>query len=162
MDRHRFSTTQAAASTLNELTAGHKFRPVLDDPAIASPGDVARVVLLSGKLYYDLVKEREKRQLDGKIAFVRVEELSPFPFAAVRDVLARYEGAQSVVWLQEEPRNQGAWSHVAPRLDAVMERLGRERVTFAGRREDAVPAPGVASLYVAQQKAVLEAAFVGL
>ncbi|KAM5543648.1 hypothetical protein V8D89_002899 [Ganoderma adspersum] len=150
----------AAASTLDELTAGHKFRPVLDDPAIASPGDVARVVLLSGKLYYDLVKEREKRQLDGKIAFVRVEELSPFPFAAVRDVLARYEGAQSVVWLQEEPRNQGAWSHVAPRLDAVM--LGRERVTFAGRREDAVPAPGVASLYAAQQKAVLEAAFVGL
>ena len=156
------SPAQAAASSLEELTTGHKFRPVLDDPAIASPGDVSRVVLLSGKLYYDLVKEREKRQLAGKVAFVRVEELSPFPFAAVRDVLARYEAAESVLWLQEEPRNQGAWTHVAPRLDAVMERLGRERVVFAGRKEDAVPAPGVASLYAAQQKAVLEAAFVGL
>ena len=156
------SPAQAAASSLEELTAGHKFRPVLDDPAIARPGDVSRVVLLSGKLYYDLVKEREKRQLAGKVAFVRVEELSPFPFAAVRDVLARYEAAESVLWLQEEPRNQGAWTHVAPRLDAVMERLGRERVVFAGRKEDAVPAPGVASLYAAQQKAVLEAAFVGL
>ena len=156
------SPAQAAASSLEELTAGHKFRPVLDDPAIASPGDVARVVLLSGKLYYDLVKEREKRQLTGQVAFVRVEELSPFPFAAVRDVLARYAAAESVVWLQEEPRNQGAWAHVAPRLDVVTERLGREKVVFAGRKEAAVPAPGLASLYAAQQKAVLEAAFVGL
>ena len=141
---------------------------MLDDPAISNHAGVTRVVLLSGKLYYDLVRERQKRQLDGKVAFVRVEELSPFPFCAALDVMARYANASDVLWLQEEPRNQGAWTHVEPRLNAVMERLpsagGREslRVRYRGRREDAVPAPGVASLYAAQQKAVIEAAFEGL
>ena len=135
---------------------------MLDDDSIANPADVSRVVLLSGKLYYDLVKERQKRQLEGKVAFIRVEELSPFPFGAVLDVLARYNSSESVVWLQEEPRNQGAWTHVQPRLDAVLERLGRERVAYRGRKEDAVPAPGIASLYAAQQKAVIDAAFEGL
>ena len=135
---------------------------MLDDDSIANPADVSRVVLLSGKLYYDLVKERQKRQLEGKVAFTRVEELSPFPFRAALDVLARYDSSESVVWLQEEPRNQGAWTHVQPRLDAVLERLGRERVAFRGRKEDAVPAPGIASLYAAQQKAVIDAAFEGL
>ena len=67
-----------------------------------------------------------------------------------------------VVWLQEEPRNQGAWTHVEPRLNAVLERLGRDRVTYEGREEAAVPAPGIASVYAAQQKAVIDAAFKGL
>ncbi|EJF58365.1 dehydrogenase E1 and transketolase domain-containing protein 1 [Dichomitus squalens LYAD-421 SS1] len=151
----------AAASSLDELSSGRKFRPVLDD-SIANPADVSRVVLLSGKLYYDLVKERQKRQLEGKVAFIRVEELSPFPFRAVHDVLARYDSAESIVWLQEEPRNQGAWTHVQPRLDVVLKRLGRERVAFRGRKEDAVPAPGIASLYAAQQKTVIDAAFESL
>ncbi|RPD70915.1 dehydrogenase E1 and transketolase domain-containing protein 1 [Lentinus tigrinus ALCF2SS1-7] len=153
----------AAASTLDELSTGHKFQPVLDDPAITDPESVSRVVLLSGKLYYDLAKERQKRGLDGKVAFVRVEELSPFPFRPLLDVMSGYAKAGDVVWLQEEPRNQGAWTHVEPRLNAVMERLERPRVVaFKGRREDAVPAPGIASLYAAQQKAVVEAAFEGL
>ncbi|KAI0754007.1 dehydrogenase E1 and transketolase domain-containing protein 1 [Daedaleopsis nitida] len=158
----------AAASTLDELSGGHKFQPVLDDPAISDHAGVSRVVLLSGKLYYDLVRERTKRQLDGKVAFVRVEELSPFPFGAALDVMQRYAHAGDVRWLQEEPRNQGAWTHVEPRLEAVMARLGRQsgsvssRVAFRGRKEDAVPAPGIASLYAAQQKAVIDAAFEGL
>ena len=147
---------------MDELGAGRKFQPVLDDPAISDPRSVSRVVLLSGKLYYDLVKERQKRELDGKVAFVRVEELSPFPFRSVLDVMSRYANAGDVVWLQEEPRNQGAWTHVEPRLNAVMERLERSRVAFRGRREAAVPAPGIASLYAAQQKAVIDAAFEGL
>lgn len=116
---------------------------------------------LTGKLYYDLVKERQKRQLDGKVAFVRVEELSPFPFRPMADVLGRYDGAKEIVWLQEEPRNQGAWTHVEPRLNAVLERLGRSRVTYHGRKEDAVPAPGIASAYGAQQRAVIDGAFAG-
>lgn len=147
---------------MDELGAGRKFQPVLDDPAISDPRSVSRVVLLSGKLYYDLVKERQKRELDGKVAFVRVEELSPFPFRSVLDVMSRYANAGDVVWLQEEPRNQGAWTHVEPRLNAVMERLERPREAFRGRREAAVPAPGIASLYAAQQKAVVDAAFEGL
>lgn len=158
----------AAASTLDELSEDRRFQPVLDDPAISDHAGVTRVVLLSGKLYYDLVKERQKRQLDDKVAFIRVEELSPFPFRAALNVMARYANASDVLWLQEEPRNQGAWTHVEPRLNAVTERLasgrGREclRVRYRGRKEDAVPAPGIASLYAAQQKAVIDAAFDGL
>ncbi|KAI0367415.1 dehydrogenase E1 and transketolase domain-containing protein 1 [Pilatotrama ljubarskyi] len=152
----------AAASPLEDLSSGTRFRPVLDDPAITDTSAVSRVVCLTGKLYYDLVKERQKRQLDGRVAFVRVEELSPFPFHATLDVLSRYDGAREVVWLQEEPRNQGAWTHVEPRLNAVLERLGRDKVTYRGRKEDAVPAPGIASAYSAQQKAVIDSAFHGL
>lgn len=153
---------------MDELSEDRRFQPVLDDPAISDHAGVTRVVLLSGKLYYDLVKERQKRQLDDKVAFIRVEELSPFPFRAALNVMARYANASDILWLQEEPRNQGAWTHVEPRLNAVTERLasgrGREclRVRYRGRKEDAVPAPGIASLYAAQQKAVIDAAFDGL
>ncbi|KAI0676210.1 dehydrogenase E1 and transketolase domain-containing protein 1 [Trametes maxima] len=152
----------AAASSLEDIYAGTRFRPIIEDPAIADESAVSRVVFLTGKLYYDLVKERQKRQLDGKVAFVRMEELSPFPFQAASDVLSRYEGAKEVFWLQEEPQNQGAWTHVAPRLNAVLERVGRDKVTYKGRKENSVPAPGITSLYVAQQKAVIDAAFEGL
>ncbi|KAI8974792.1 dehydrogenase E1 and transketolase domain-containing protein 1 [Trametes punicea] len=151
-----------AASSLDDLATGSRFRSVLDDPAVSDPSEVSRVVCMTGKLYYDLVKERQKRQLDGKVALVRIEELSPFPFSATLDVLSRYDSAQEIVWLQEEPRNQGAWTHVEPRLNAVLERLGRERATYKGRKEDAVPAPGIASLYNLQQKRVIDAAFDGL
>jgi len=123
-------------------------------------------VLLSGKLYYDIVRERSARGLDDSIALVRVEELSPFPFAEVRDVLNRYVSASSikdVVWLQEEPRNQGAYAHVAPRIESVLHGLGYEgRLVYKGRREDAVAAPGIGKFYQAQQKCVLEGAFEGL
>ncbi|KAH9887940.1 dehydrogenase E1 and transketolase domain-containing protein 1 [Cubamyces lactineus] len=149
----------AAGSPLEDLATGSRFRPVLDDAAVSDPSTVARVVCMTGKLYYDLVKERQKRGLDGKVAFVRIEELSPFPFQATMDVLSRYGDAKEIVWLQEEPRNQGAWTHVQPRLNAVLDRLGRDKVVFKGRKEDAVPAPGIASLYGAQQKAVIDAAF---
>ena len=117
-------------------------------------------MLLTGKLYYDLAKERAARGLDGRVALVRIEELSPFPFADVRAVFARYAGASEVVWAQEEPRNQGAWTHVAPRLDAVSESLGLGRgyVGFRGRKEAAVPAPGVASVYASQQRVVVDMA----
>ncbi|KAH9848789.1 dehydrogenase E1 and transketolase domain-containing protein 1 [Lenzites betulinus] len=152
----------AAASSLEDLASGSRFRPVIEDPAIADPAAVSRVVCLSGKLYYDLVKERQKRQLESKVAFVRVEELSPFPFQPMADVLSTYKGAKEIVWLQEEPRNQGAWTHVQPRLNAVLERLGRNEVTYMGRKEDAVPAPGIASVYGLQQRMVVDSAFDGL
>lgn len=89
-----------------------------------------RVVLLTGKMYYDLVKERAAREqasgsesMSSKVAFVRLEELAPFPFQALRDTLGRYSGAREVCWLQEEPRNQGAWTHVGPRIKAVLEQM---------------------------------------
>lgn len=114
-----------------------------------------RVLLVSGKLYYDLVKEREVRGLGERVAIVRVEELCPFPFEALRQVLG---DASDVRWVQEEPRNQGAWTHVSFRATQILEKP----LTYHGRREDAVPAPGVGKLYREQQEMVVRGAFDGL
>lgn len=121
-------------------------------------------MLISGKIYYELVKERQARGLDDKIAFVRIEELSPFPFHHVERVLGRYADAREFVYLQEEPRNQGAWTHVSTRIRHVLEVMGRKDVElqYRGRKESALPAPGVGKLYAGQQKAVMESAFEGL
>ncbi|KAF7314353.1 2-oxoglutarate dehydrogenase E1 component mitochondrial [Mycena kentingensis (nom. inval.)] len=148
----------AASSSLTDLQPGTTFQPVLPDPA-NNVSSAKRVVLLTGKLYYDLVKEREARSLNDKVAFVRVEELAPFPFAELRAVLDEYSPDAEVVWLQEEPQNQGAYPHVAPRIESL---LGGRRMAYKGRKSSALPAPGIGKLYQVQQQAVIESAFEGL
>ncbi|KZT04533.1 dehydrogenase E1 and transketolase domain-containing protein 1 [Laetiporus sulphureus 93-53] len=151
----------AASSALADLAPGQRFQPVLDDVEV-DKSVVKRVVCVSGKLCYDLIKERQKRQLSN-VAFVRIEELCPFPFEQLSRTLGQYENVEEFIWLQEEPRNQGAWPHIECRLNAVLERLSVKRgISYRGRKQDSVAAPGQAKLYGAQQKAVLEAAFVGL
>lgn len=125
-----------------------------------------RVIILSGKIYYDLVKERATLGLEdpNKLAFIRVEELSPFPYKPLADVLRRYQNAEEWCFLQEEPRNQGPWSHVFPRILEVQERVGGNTIglRYIGRKEDAVPAVGVSKVYRAQQESILRKAFAGL
>jgi probable 2-oxoglutarate dehydrogenase E1 component DHKTD1 len=155
---------KAASSALADLGLQTAFQPVLGDP-ILNEDTAKRVVLLSGKIYYDLVKERLARGLDGRVSFVRIEELSPFPFAELGLVLARLHAANEFFWLQEEPRNQGAYSHVSCRIDSVLESLGHGktgRVTYRGRKESAVPAPGIGCIYTKQQRSIIDAAFKGL
>jgi probable 2-oxoglutarate dehydrogenase E1 component DHKTD1 len=137
------------------------FKPVLDDTE-ADPSTVSRVVLLSGKLYYDLVKERATRGLDARVALVRVEELCPFPFTILEDVLKSYTNANEVFWVQEEPRNQGAFTHIAPRVASILDNLDMPRLKFKGRKEAAVPAPGANKTYQTEQRDVLSMAFDGL
>lgn len=144
----------AASSPLSDLEESRTFQPVLRDPLVEAQ-HAERVVLVSGKLYYDLVKEREARGLQERVALVRLEELCPFPFDTLREVL---RGVGEVRWVQEEPRNQGAWTHVASRAAQV---LGRPLV-YHGRREGAVPAPGVGKLYRTQQEAVIKGVYEGL
>ncbi|KAG5335307.1 hypothetical protein C0989_001492 [Termitomyces sp. Mn162] len=152
----------AASSSLSDLSEGTRFQPVLDDP-IADPSQVKRVVLLSGKIYYDLIKHRETLDLNDVVAFIRLEELSPFPFKQLADTLRRYTRAEEIVYLQEEPRNQGAYTHVMCRIRPVFEEIGYRGVLgYCGRRESALPAPGIGKLYSIQQKAVVDAAFEGL
>ena len=142
-----------------ELEQGTRFQPVLADP-IADPSQVQRIVLLSGKIYYELIKERQARNLDNAVAFIRIEEISPFPFKELVEVLDRYGGgsaAKECYFVQEEPRNQGVWPHVKERVEVV---LGG--VMYRGRKESAVPAPGIGRMYAAQQKRVIELAFEGL
>jgi len=159
------TASQAAASKIEEMAPGTKFQPVLDDTAIAKEG-VKRLILLTGKLYYELIKERAARGLDN-VAFVRIEELAPFPFEELSRVIKEYQsatgGLEEVVWVQEEPRNQGAWGHVQERIREVLQDVGVQcGVRFVGRKESAVPAPGVGKMYAVQQKEILEKAFEGL
>ncbi|CCM02167.1 uncharacterized protein FIBRA_04245 [Fibroporia radiculosa] len=148
----------AASSSLADMDPNTSFQPVLDDTTV-NAASIRRVVLMTGKLYYDLFKERQARQLDS-VAFIRVEELCPFPFATLLQVLRRYTNVEDIVWLQEEPQNQGAWVHVENRINSVLRHIPYGRpVTYRGRKQDSVPAPGIARIYGTQQKAVIAAAF---
>lgn len=147
-----------------------RFQPVLDDP-LANRAKTKRIVLLTGKLYYELLKQRETQKLVDEVSFIRLEELSPFPFTALREILEQYTNAPrkealEVVWVQEEPRNQGAWPHVKERIETVVGGIhGKEEVKwmgYRGRKESAVPAPGIGKIYAEQQKAVVESVFAGL
>ena len=142
------------------MESGTRFQPVLADPSV-EPHSVRRVAILTGKLYYDLVKERQAANVDD-VAFVRVEELSPFPFHELESTLAKYSNADEFVWVQEEPRNQGAWTHVEPRIRRVMEDMGLDcKLEYVGRREAAVPATGVGKFYKRQQEALIKGVFEG-
>ena len=123
-----------------------------------------RVVLLTGKLYYDLVKERQAQNLSDRVALIRLEELSPFPFGDLHTTLKRYTKAREIVWVQEEPRNQGAFTYVEPRVNNLLtQRLKTKvRIGYKGREEDAVPATGTGVVYKVQQEKVLKSAFEGL
>ena len=144
-----------AASPVRDLAAPF-FRPVLDDPAAANrPERIRRLALCSGKVWADL-EGHPRRAAAADLAIVRLEELYPFPAEELAAVLDGYPWAREVVWLQEEPRNAGAWSYVEPRLRAL---LGAERaLRYVGRPERASPAEGWAEAHAAEQQRLLEAA----
>jgi 2-oxoglutarate dehydrogenase E1 component len=144
-----------ANSTLEDLSTG-TWRPVLDDPAMQ--GDTRgrdRVVLCTGKLYYDLLAEAEKMG-EGRPAIVRLEQLYSFPWTEMRAVLGRYGKLGELVWVQEEPRNMGAWTYVEPRL----RELAPEGVdvVYVGRPERASPAEGYPAAHAAEQGRIIREA----
>jgi len=139
-------------SPLQDLAEG-RFEPVIDDRG-ADPARVSRVVLCSGKVYFDLLKAREDLKRDDA-ALVRVERLYPFPAAEVQAALGRFAPRAEIVWCQEEPRNMGAWRFVRERfLDGDVEAGGRSP-RYAGREESAAPAPGSLKVHLAEQEALL-------
>jgi 2-oxoglutarate decarboxylase len=146
----------AARSTAEQLTAGQFFE-VLPDPGGPSPERVRRVMLGSGKVFYDLAKRRHDGDLD-QAAILRVEQLYPFPAQALRAQLDAYPDAEQVLWVQEEPENMGAWRYV--RLKAE-EELG-VRLERASRAEGAAPAAGSPTLHAQEQQELLDRAFAGL
>ncbi|HJR64453.1 MAG TPA: 2-oxoglutarate dehydrogenase E1 component [Gemmatimonadaceae bacterium] len=138
-----------ASSRLADLSSG-SFQPVLDDPAAsAQPDEARRLVFCTGKLFYDLALQQHGPQ----VALVRVEELYPWPHDAVARVLDLYTKVEEVVWAQEEPRNMGAWSFVAPRLRAA---VGNAMpIRYLGRPERASPAEGFKSSHDAEQARII-------
>ena len=149
-------------STLADMASGSSFHRVLWDEAqnagrLGKDAEIKRVVLCSGKVYYDLSDERDKRG-EKCIQILRVEQLYPFPEAALSEELARFPNAD-IVWCQEEPMNQGAWTFVSPRLEAVLAKLGRkDRPRYVGRGEGASPASGLTSQHLSQLAAFLNQA----
>ena len=137
----------AAASALDDLTSGG-FMPIIDDTEIATPESVERLVLCSGKVYYDLAEARKKDSVE-KIAIVRMEQFYPFPLARLREVLARYSQARQLVWAQEEPKNMGGWSFVEQRLEKLLPAC--DRPIYVGRAASASPATGSYSIHQAEQ-----------
>ncbi|KAJ3043955.1 hypothetical protein HDV00_003482 [Rhizophlyctis rosea] len=147
-----------ATSDLTDMQPGTTFLPVLDDPSISNPESVKKVMFVSGKLYYDLVKEREGRGEKGKgVAIVRVEELNPFPTERLTGVVGKYGVAESFIWVQEEPENQGAWTFMEPRLGQLMPE-GRT-LQYHGRPPSAAPATGISSRHKVEQERVVKGAF---
>jgi multifunctional 2-oxoglutarate metabolism enzyme len=143
-------------SSLAALAEG-RFRPVIDDAA-ADPGRVRRVVLTSGKLYFDLLKGRDEQGADH-VALVRLEQIYPFSTAELAQALARYPATAELVWAQEEPRNMGAWRFVRERfLDGDLGDPARRPLRYVGRDASAAPAPGSHKLHVLEQEAIVNAA----
>jgi len=127
------------------------------DP-IAPPAEITRVVLCSGKVYYDLLAERRNRGLRD-VAILRLEQIYPFPVRVLKDALAPYKNAK-IIWCQEEPANMGAWLFVDRRLEQVLGCIGREgmRPCYAGRPDAASPATGQAKKHTAEQAALVASA----
>jgi len=148
-------------STLADFAEGSSFHRVLFDK-FPSEADrqVERVVVCTGKVYYDLKAEAEKRGVDDRLAFLRLEELAPFPEAVLAEQLARYPKAVSVVWCQEEPRNMGAWFFVQPRLANMLEKHGFSdpRPVYAGRPPAASPASGFTAQHHREQERLIDEA----
>jgi len=146
-------------SRLDEMGPGNSFRPIIGETeAIAADAAVRRVVLCSGKVYFDLAKARAASG-DDRVALVRVEQLYPFPSDALGQVLARYCNAETV-WCQEEPQNMGAWNFVDQRIEQVLVGLEirAKRPSFAGRAAAASPATGLFKRHVEEQVQLVAAA----
>ena len=150
-----------AVSSLDDLAGKDTFHRVLWDEGagLRAEDDIRRVVLCSGKVYYDLLEAREARGIDD-VYVLRLEQLYPFPAVPLREQMGRFPRAADVVWCQEEPRNAGAWSFVRTRLEDLLEVLKFDirRPGYAGRPEMAAPAPGSLSMHRDQQAALVAAA----
>jgi 2-oxoglutarate dehydrogenase E1 component len=145
-----------ATSPLSEFTKG-EFRTVIgEQDSGIDAAKVKRIVVCSGKVYYDLVKKREEKKA-GDVAIMRVEQLYPFPHKAFAAEMKKYPNVTDLVWCQDEPQNQGAWFFVQHYIHENMS--DGQRLGYAGRAPSASPAVGYSHLHAEQQKALLDNAF---
>ena len=142
----------AASSTISDLETGG-FQPVIDDARIEDKSNVKRVVVCSGKVFYDLEAARDDTaSLD--VAVVRLEQFYPFPASRLKEILASYPNATELVWTQEEPKNMGGWTFVQPRLSEI--KPGNMQVRFVGRAASASPATGSYAIHELEQRKIMD------
>ena len=146
-----------AVSQLEELSGG-AFQTVIDETDAIDPTAVKRVVMCSGKVFYDLRSARRERDIED-IAIIRIEQMYPFPRLDLQSVLARYPNLEDAVWVQEEPKNQGSWYAMQSRLSTVVQ---REKVDvylrYVGREPSASAAAGYSALHLREQEAFIDEA----
>jgi 2-oxoglutarate dehydrogenase E1 component len=150
--RHKLSV-----SPLETLSSGRFLRIIPEVDAI-DPAKVTRLVLCSGKVYFDLLEARREHELDD-VAIVRIEQLYPFPIRRYAALIEEFPALREVVWCQEEPQNQGAWYQVRHRLQEPL--FDRHQLFYAGRKGAAAPAAGYYQLHNQQQQALVTAALTG-
>ncbi len=142
----------AASSTIAELETGG-FQPVIDDARVTDRENVTRVVLCSGKVFYDLDAARDG-SYSGKVAVVRLEQFYPFPAKKVAEIIASYPNAKQIVWTQEEPKNMGGWTFIEPRLRAI--KPEGSTVRYVGRAASASPATGSYAIHELEQRKLVD------
>ena len=150
-----------AISSLKDFGPGSSFHRVLPEAEALVPGDkIRRVVLCSGKVYYDLLADRQARKIND-VALLRLEQLYPFPDEPLADELAKYPNAE-IVWCQEEPENMGSWYFVDRRIEKVLTALNHKagRPRYVGRHEMAATATGLLRRHNQEQAALVEQALV--
>ena len=152
-------------SNLAEFSSKSSFHRVLEDDAyikennligLNKDNQIKKVVMCSGKIYYDLIEEREKIK-NKNVIFVRIEQLYPFPAKTLANILKRYKNAQ-FIWCQEEPKNMGAWNTVRNYVERTLEIINFKdiNVKYVGRKASSSTATGNANKHLAQQKEILE------
>jgi 2-oxoglutarate dehydrogenase E1 component len=152
--RHKLAT-----SKLSDMAAGTHFQRIIPETEkLVSDDKIRRVVLTSGKVYYELFEARaEAKAFD--VAIIRVEQYYPFPAREIKAELSRYKNAETM-WCQEEPENMGAYRFIGPKIGDVLDDLGRGnlRILYAGRKEAASPAPGYLKIHEKEQKELVQQA----
>jgi 2-oxoglutarate dehydrogenase E1 component len=166
----------AASSTLAQFTSGG-FQPVIDDAEVTDRNRVQRIVLCSGKVYYDLIQARGSSPTRGpqtgspagvgavregssseenRVAIIRLEQFYPYPATLLKELIAGYANASELVWAQEEPRNMGGWTFIEPRLERLLPHCDRPR--YVGRAASASPATGSYTIHQLEQAKLVEEA----
>ncbi|XP_031771728.1 2-oxoglutarate dehydrogenase, mitochondrial isoform X3 [Apis florea] len=147
-----------AKSSFDLMLENTEFLRVIPEGGVASenPNNVKRVLFCSGKIYYDLKKARAEKNLDDKVAIIRVEQISPFPYDLVKKEAVKYSNAD-LVWAQEEHKNQGAWTYIQPRFHTALN--GTRSVSYVGRPTGASPATGSKMQHLKELKQLLDDSF---
>lgn len=158
-------------SNIGEMGPGKTFHRILWDDAdqrrphpaseyrLKPDSEIRRVVMCSGKVYFDLADEREKAGIDD-VYVLRIEQLYPFPARTLIQELSRFVNANDFVWCQEEPKNMGSWTFIEPNLEWVLDHIGANntRAAYAGRPASASTATGLLSRHLAEQKTLAQEA----
>uniref|UniRef100_A0A673MQB5 2-oxoglutarate dehydrogenase complex component E1 n=1 Tax=Sinocyclocheilus rhinocerous TaxID=307959 RepID=A0A673MQB5_9TELE len=147
-----------AKSNFDQMLPGTHFQRVIPDdgPVTQNPSEVKRIVFCTGKVYYELTRERKTRNMEDSVAITRIEQLSPFPFDLVKAETEKYPNAD-LVWCQEEHKNQGYYDYVKPRMRTTIDRA--KPVWYAGREPAAAPATGNKKTHLLELKRFLDTAF---